>query len=182
MTLWKICYCLRVILRVTTPTPRELFKLDTHIDSPPLEPPRPSLIRPLVRDVLFSCVLLAAFPSTLSAQSGPEYLPGKAYVIRVTPFTDDQETLGVYMANVREGLTHIGGMIQHISDNLYSMKAAEDDRWFIGFFHADRQAKEDLMRDLDLLVWLFHGHNVQIMPIEKVKSPDSYLITPPPAR
>lgn len=132
---------------------------------------------------MFTGLLLgAAFSNPTTAQTGPEYLPGKVYVIRVTPFTNDEDTLAIYMTDVRAGLTHIGGMIQHISDNLFSMKAAKDDRWFIGYFHADKQAKEDLMRDLDLLVWLFHGHDVQIMPIEKVKSPDSYLTTPPPAR
>ncbi len=68
-------------------------------------------------------------------------------------------------------LNSADGMLQHVRNNHYLMRASSDDRYFIGYFHADRQSKEALTEDFNLLMWLFHGHHVLIMPIEDVKSP-----------
>jgi len=62
-------------------------------------------------------------------------------------------------------------MFAHIRENLHRMRTASDGKWFVGYFHHDRQDRDVLMRDNDLLTWLFHGHDVQIMPIELVRSP-----------
>ncbi|MBK9629240.1 MAG: hypothetical protein IPO56_16500 [Flavobacteriales bacterium] len=66
-------------------------------------------------------------------------------------------------------LNSADGMLQHVRNNLYLMRASSDDRYFIGYFHADRQSKEALTEDFNLLMWLFHGHHVLMRAIADVE-------------
>lgn len=110
------------------------------------------------------------------AQGSTDHLPGKTYVVRVSPFFDDHDTLaGEYRSTLEEELRHTQGMMDHIITHLYVAQAAVDGRWFLVYYDRDRQTKEEVMRDSDLLVWGLHGHDVQIMPIELLKSPISSL-------
>lgn len=130
-------------------------------------------LRPLIISNLVACLL---FPCIAQAQGSTDHIPGKVYVIRITPFQEDSTLLEDYMLEkVHPVLSQ--AMFSHIKENLYSMRAAADGRWFVGYFHADRQEKDVLMRDSDLLTWLLHGHDVQIMPIESVRSPIEVPLT-----
>lgn len=117
---------------------------------------------------------------TTMAQGTTDHIPGKVYVIRVSPLAEDTGTLNTMMTYTIEPVLSGGeGMFDHVRSNLYRMQTAADGQWFIGYFHPDRQDKEVLMRDSDLLIWLFHGHDVQILPIETVKSPMYDLLATP---
>ena len=118
-----------------------------------------------------STTVLFARIDDLQAQGSTHHLPGKVYVIRITPLTSDLDSLKqVFLPQLIDRITGTGGMGEFIKKNLYLMNTASDARWFIGYFHADRQTEEELARDFNLLVWLSHGHDVQILPIELVKS------------
>jgi len=109
-------------------------------------------------------------PKAISAQGSADHLPGKIYVIRMTTMVADSATLEKLL--VEHVIPALGKpMFAHIRENLHRMRTASDGKWFVGYFHHDRQDREVLMRDNDLLTWLFHGHDVQIMPIELVLSP-----------
>ncbi|MCB0767525.1 MAG: hypothetical protein KDB95_10010 [Flavobacteriales bacterium] len=108
-------------------------------------------------------------PSVL-AQGSTDHLPGKVYVIRITPMETDSLLMEEYVRTKVDPVL-IQPMFVHIKQNLYRMRSASDGRWFVGYFHADRQEREVLLRDSDLLTWLLHGHEVQILPIEAVRSP-----------
>lgn len=133
----------------------------------------------LLRVTPIFALILMCIPMDGYSQGDTNYLTGKAYVIRITPFVQEKDSAELILgAAIQTQLNSAGGMITHVRNNLYTMRAATDGRWFIGYFHADRQGREDLMRDFDLLLWLFHGHDVQIMPIESTASPAVYLASP----
>lgn len=104
------------------------------------------------------------------AQDDSDYLPGKVYVVRMSAFVaDDDSLMSVVLPRIGEQLSAVGEMMAYIKQNTYVMHSAADRGSFVGYFHADRQQKEQLMRDFYQLVWLFHGHDVQIMPLELVR-------------
>lgn len=119
------------------------------------------------------CVVAAACltASKVHSQGSTDHIPGKIYVIRISPLHADTDSMSRSFTEVMHRLNSVDGMMQHIKNNLYLMRAASDDRYFIGYFHADRQSKDALTEDFNLLTWLFHGHHVLIVPIEDVKSP-----------
>lgn len=124
------------------------------------------------------CILVP--DGTISAQGSTEHIPGKVYVIRVSPLVGESQVLDNVLRYELEPVLSGGeGMFEYVRRNLYRMQTAASGDWFIGYFHPDRQDKEVLMRDSDLLTWLFHGHHVQIMPIETLKSPMHDLLATP---
>ncbi len=139
-----------------------------------------SFIRPARYFWLMLLLSIFAPKGNTTAQGSTEHLPGKVYVIRVSPFASDTATLETVLKYQIEPVLSGGkGMFDHVRSNLYRMQSASHGQWFIGYFHPDRQEKEILMRDSDLLIWLFHGHDVQIMPIETLKSPVHDLLATP---
>lgn len=101
------------------------------------------------------------------AQGTTDYVPGKVYLIRLSPFLADADsTRMVHFPRITSRLEETGAMVEFVSKNLYLMRTLEGDSAFIGYFHADRQSHDELTRDFNLLTWLFHGHDVRIMPIE----------------
>jgi len=125
-----------------------------------------------------TCLLVVAdlFPLTSLGQGSTDHIPGKVYVIRLTPFDEDSIAMEGFLHDTVDPVLH-QPMFTHIRENLYRMRAAADGRWFIGYFHADRQERDVLLRDNELLTWLLHGHDVQIMPIESVRSPIEVPLT-----
>ncbi len=110
------------------------------------------------------------FSHIATAQGSTDHLPGKIYVIRMSPFMADSAALE--QALVDKVLPVLEKpMFAHIRANLHRMRSASEGKWFVGYFHPDRQDRDVLLRDNDLLTWLLHGHDVQIMPIELVRSP-----------
>lgn len=106
----------------------------------------------------------------LKAQGSTHHIPGKVYVIRLTPMeTDSMDMERYFKREVAPALEK--DMFDHVRANLHRMQEATDGRWFVGYFDPNRQDRDVLMRDNDLLVWLMHGQEVQIMPIETVRSP-----------
>lgn len=129
--------------------------------------PFPKRNRPFMLGLLYA--LLHA-SGAAHAQGSTDHLPGKMYVTRITPLlTDSLAMEGVLKDRIDPVLEE--PMFGYIHEHLHRMRSATDGRWFVGYFHPDRQDREVLMRDNDLLIWLFHGHDVQIMPIELVRSP-----------
>ena len=119
--------------------------------------------------------------SEAMAQGSTEYLPGKVYVIRMSPLAKDSVTNELTLSNsIKPALEE--PMFNHFGDHLYRMRTAADGRWFVGYFNPDRQEQDVLMRDTDLLIWLFHGHDIQVMPIEMVRSPVSVPLLATPSR
>lgn len=135
-------------------------------------------VRPLIIIDLVATLLM---PTKVRAQGSTDHIPGKVYVIRITRMDEDSLRMEEYLHEKVEPVL-VQPMFTHIRDNLYRMRAAVDGRWFIGYFHADRQEKDVLMRDGELLTWLLHGHEVQIMPIESVRSPVEVPSTTPSDR
>ncbi|MBL7952725.1 MAG: hypothetical protein JNM62_13520 [Flavobacteriales bacterium] len=124
--------------------------------------------------------LAPAFPSM--GQGTTDHIPGKVYVIRVGPLVQEKLHLDQVMKDkVEPTLSNAQGMFGHMQGHFYGMQTAASGQWFIGYFHPERQEKMELMRDCDLLIWLFHGHDVQIIPLEATRSPMSdLLVTPKP--
>ncbi len=129
--------------------------------------PFPHRNRPFILGLLYALFHVC---SAAHAQGSTDHLPGKMYVIRVTSLITDSVAMeGVLKDRIDPVLAK--PMFGYIHEHLHRMRAAADGRWFVGYFHPDRQDRDALMRDNDLLIWLFHGHDVQIMPIELVRSP-----------
>ena len=108
--------------------------------------------------------------SGLPAQEGFTYLPGKAYLIRLSPCLGSADTSAAFPL-VRSSLQRAGGMVHYVQDHLITLNRAGDNCWFVGYCHPQRQAKDDLLRDHNLLQWLLHGEDVELMPIEHASSP-----------
>jgi hypothetical protein len=134
------------------------------------------LLRPPPRRAL---VLLLAFTISSSFSQGTtEHRPGKVYLIRVSPCSMDRDSLmHNYLPELITKLDRTGTMTAHIKTNLYLLKTVVEGCSLIGYFDLHRQSKEELMQDTDLLVWLLHGHHVQIMPVEGTESP-AYALDP----
>lgn len=115
-----------------------------------------------------------------AVQGQDQHIPGKVYVIRLSPMVPDTSVLRELQETYLDPVLRGGeGMFDHVLNNLYRMQVASNGLWFVGYFHPDRQEKEGLLRDSDLLTWLLHGHDVQIMPIELVRSPMRGLLASP---
>lgn len=128
---------------------------------------------PLSRAVplaIVACTLSVLNP--VNAQGTADFRPGKIYVIRVSPYFADLEALSTgFSAGFDQVLQQNSSLLAHVSDHFHPMRKQDSGRWFLGYFHPDRQVEEKLLQDMDLMIWLLHGHDVQILPIELTCSP-----------
>lgn len=120
-------------------------------------------------------------PMNSSGQNGSEYLPGKMYVIRVSGPSNTRSALELRMPALAEEMRN-GGLTEYMVEHLFIAKRAQVPEWFIAYFDERRQTKEDLMRDMDLLTWFYHGHHAQILPLELLDSPVAPQLSQEPAR
>lgn len=131
-------------------------------------PTRPPFAVCMAVAIQMSCLFV---PQTTIAQLSTDYVPGKMYVIRVSDLSPSKDTLEAKLTSVREAMDEGRGLLAHVQDNLIIVKEAQGGQWFIGYFDVDRQSRDQLTRDMDLLTWYFHGHQGLIYPLEALESP-----------
>lgn len=106
-----------------------------------------------------------------SAQGTTDHIPGKNYLIRVSPFASERSvTETTHLQGLRSLVERSNGMAVHVPERVRAVQHV-DGRWFLAYFDPERQQKENLMQDHDLLHWLCNGRDVQIIPIELTRSP-----------
>lgn len=103
------------------------------------------------------------------------------YAIRVSEPTDERAALEPRMPSLTEEMSN-GGLTEHMAEHLLIAKEAKEAEWFVAYFDAQRQTKEDLLRDMDLMTWFYHGHHAQIQPLELLESPVPLQLSQTPAQ
>ncbi len=136
---------------------------------------------PALRPLVIAAVVTFLHPLYSSAQNGSEYQPGKMYVIRVSEPSATRIALELRMPSLAEEMRN-GGVTEYMVDHLFIAKKAQEAQWFFAYFDEQRQTKEDLMRDMDLLTWFYHGHHAQILPLELLDSPLAPQLSQEPVR
>ncbi len=92
-------------------------------------------------------------------------------MIRVSPFANERQiTETTHFAAFRSLVERSEGLADHLLERVRTVQHV-DGRWFLAYFNPERQQKESLMQDHDLLHWLCNGRDVQIIPIELTRSP-----------
>lgn len=127
---------------------------------------------PLSRLIRWVPIAVLLGPSQGSFSQGTtDHLPGKNYLIRVSPFANERSEIAtIHLPAFLSLVERSGGMADHIPERVRAMQHV-DGRWFLAYFNPERQQQESLLQDHDLLHWLCNGRDVQIIPIELTRSP-----------
>jgi len=89
----------------------------------------------------------------------------------VSPFADERPVIETdFLTEFRSRVERSRGIAAHLPERVRAVQHV-DGRWFLAYFNPERQQKEPLMQDHDLLHWLCNGRDVQIIPIELTRSP-----------
>lgn len=93
------------------------------------------------------------------------------YIMRLSDLYASEDSLKRHWPALLAQLDRGGGLLDHIKAHLFTAQEAETRQWFMGYFDAARQSKDDILRDMDLVTWYYHGHQGIIYPIETLVSP-----------
>lgn len=114
---------------------------------------------------------IMVLPEATIAQASTEYVPGHMYVIRISDTTSSRDSLEQRFPTVVAAFNEGHGLMTRFKEHLVIVRSMEDKQWFVAYFDADRQGRDDLRADMELLTWYFHGHQGLIYPLEALESP-----------
>jgi len=136
----------------------------------------PSPGRARWKPILLSLLWLALPIADAVGQDESGFIQGKTYVIQLSPSAPDKASLEATVGPwLQQQFDQASGMLDHVRTRTYPVQGFKDRAWYYVFFDPTRQTKDDLLHDNDLLVWFFHGHHVQVQPIEMLLSPSEAL-------